>query len=497
KVQYLSQSGVRANDTKDLIGVNTIFGAASLSKPVFAYAVLQLEKQGKIDLDKPVYQYLENADLADDPRYKQITTRMLLSHSSGLPNWRNGALKLLHDPGSKFQYSGEGYMYLAKVVEQIMRKPINELMQILVFEPLGMENSSYIWENRFETDFASPHDYTGTPKPNWRPETPVVASSLHTTAADYSKFMIALLKGEGLDSQTYQQIKSPQIQIHDSLAWGLGWGIQQSARGDYLWQWGDNGNTKAFTMFYPNEQKGMVFFVNSYKGLRMLPELVDHLFKDKIPEFNMLERSRRVRADEKLLLAILEKGIDKGIQGFLASNKQSLDTNLITEGQADFVAMQLRWRNQNAEEGVLLKLITHTFPNSFKALKSYAAHCIKHGHQKEGIEYYKKALALVPQDKDVSNTLHLLTAKELKGNVTFVFQDYLWASSVSVQGSFNDWSSSSIPMLKKNGVWTTTITLPPGQYLYQFVVNGYPMLDPKNEVTVREDWRTASLLKVD
>lgn len=494
-IVYHGHHGVKSNDTKDKITDNSIFGGASLSKPVFAYAVLKLVEQGYIDLDKPLYTYLENKDLKEDERYKQITTRMVLSHSSGLPNWRNGKLKLKYTPGTTFQYSGEGYMYLAKVVEHILQKPINEVMKTWVFEPLDMKNSSYLWETRFENDFASPHNYTDDPKPNWRPKRPVIASSLQTTSSDYTKLMLAILQRKEISRSLYKQIKKPQIKINDTLAWGLGWGIKQSKKGNYLWQWGDNGTFKAFTMMYPKKNKGMVFFVNSYRGLRLLPEIVSYLFDDTIPEFNMLKRSMRVTTDEKMIRSILKHGYDKGIKKFLQPNSTLINSAIISEGQASYVAMQLKWRKRFNEEKSLLKMITKTFSTSFNAHKNYAVHCVRNGFTQEGIEYYKKALAIKP-DKEVANTVRLLTSKQLEGNVTFVLKDYLYASSVSVSGTFNNWSYSNTPLLKKNGVWITTIQLPPGEYAYQFIVDGYSMLDPKNQEVKKDSGQIGSLLQV-
>ena len=495
EVTYIGTHGFKSMDTKEPIEKNTIYSAASLSKPAFAYAVLLLAQNGKIDLDKPLYKYLENEDLKEDSRYKIITARMILSHSSGLPNWRNGALQLLFEPGSDFQYSGEGFMYLAKVIESILGQDINDVMKELVFQPLGMTNSSFIWESHFKS-FAVPHDYTNTAKPFYASSSPIIASSLQTTPTDYAKLMMAILSKKGLDSKYYKLIITSQSEISKSLGWGLGWAIQKGVNNSYLWQWGDNGNFKGFAMMYPNENKGMVFLVNSHKGLRILPKLVKNIFDDEIPQFDMLSRSMRTSPDEKLLIAILNDGFNKGIKGFLQMNSTKIDTSKISLGQLEFVAMQLKWRNQFLEEKEVLKAISNTFPDSFKAQKNYAAHCIKHGYTGEGIVYYKKAQNIEPQNESISRTIHLLSSNKLEGNVTFVFRDYLWASSVFVSGSFNDWSYSSIPLMKRNGVWQTRINLEPGEYSYQFIVNGYPMLDPRNKDIIRENGQVMSLLKV-
>ncbi|NRB61719.1 MAG: serine hydrolase [Saprospiraceae bacterium] len=495
QVSYIGTHGYKSMDTKEPVEKSTIYSAASLSKPAFAYAVLLLAQDGKIDLDKPLHKYLVNENLKEDARYRKITARMILSHSSGLPNWRNGKLQLLFEPGSDFQYSGEGYMYLAKVIESILQQDINDVMKEWVFQPLEMGNSSFVWENHFKS-FAIPHDYTNTAKPLFTRSKPIIASSLQTTPSDFAKLMIAINTKNALSPDYFNVLVNPQSKISESLGWGLGWAIQDGPKNKYLWQWGDNGNFKGFSMMYPDENKGMVFFVNSPKGLRILPKLVKYLFDDKIPEFDMLAKSMSISPDEKLLLSILNNGYKAGVQEFLISNNSKIDTSKISLEQLGFVAMQLKWRNKFLEEKGVLKVISNTFSSSFKAQKNYAAHCVKHGFTKEGILYYKKALEIKPQDKSISRTIHLLTSNKLEGNVTFGFSDYLWASSVSVSGSFNNWSYSSIPMLKRNGIWQTTIELDPGAYSYQFIVNGYPILDPKNSEIIEENNQIMSLLKV-
>ncbi len=147
--------------------------AASISKVAFAYLAMQLVDEGKLDLDKPVYQYLPKplpdypkySDLANDPRYKLITARMLLSHTSGFANWRwleeDRKLRIHFEPGSRYAYSGEGIGLLQLVVETITKKPLDELMQQRVFEPLGMTRTSMVWQDRFESDYANGYDEYG------------------------------------------------------------------------------------------------------------------------------------------------------------------------------------------------------------------------------------------------------------------------------------------------------------------------------------------------
>jgi CubicO group peptidase (beta-lactamase class C family) len=146
--------GVKNTKTNDPVTDETVFEAASLSKPVFAYAVLKLVDAGKFDLDKPLNQYLPgNYDIGEDPRLGQITARRVLSHTTGFPNWRpqGGALKIHFTPGDRFSYSGEGFVYLSKVIERVTGEKFNDFMKRMVFDPLGMSSSSYVWQESYET----------------------------------------------------------------------------------------------------------------------------------------------------------------------------------------------------------------------------------------------------------------------------------------------------------------------------------------------------------
>ncbi len=150
--------GVKDASTGAPVDDETIFEAASLSKPVFAYAVMKLVDAGVIDLDTPIAHYLPG-DYVRDPRGAQITPRNALSHTTGFPNWRNDEeLKLYTAPGERFSYSGEGVVYLAKAVENVTGKTLNVVMKEQVFVPLGMTSSSYTWQERFEKRKAMGHD---------------------------------------------------------------------------------------------------------------------------------------------------------------------------------------------------------------------------------------------------------------------------------------------------------------------------------------------------
>ena len=145
KVVYHRGFGVKNAATREPVTDDTVFEAASMTKPVFAYTVLRLVDRGVLDLDTPLYTYLPYEDIAHDDRYKLITARMVLTHRTGFPNWRTGKLDIKFTPGTQVSYSGEGFVYLGKVVEHLTGKKLVDLCREEVFAPLGIENASLVW----------------------------------------------------------------------------------------------------------------------------------------------------------------------------------------------------------------------------------------------------------------------------------------------------------------------------------------------------------------
>lgn len=280
--------GLKNSETDDLVNDNTVFEAASLSKPVFAYGVLQMVEEGLLNLDKPLVEYLAYSDVENDERLKRITARMALSHATGFPNWRGhgNLLKIYFQPGKKFSYSGEGFVYLQKVVERLLGRSMQEYLQEKVFQPLGMDHSSFVWQRSYEKLKASGHDADGRPLTiSLKREPANAAFTLHTTALDYAKFVIAVLKDMGLKHETVNEMMTTQIRVDagcvncihkplgklsDSISWGLGWGLQ----GDSFWHWGDNPGFKNYIVGSRREKKGMIIFTNSSNGLSIIPEII-------------------------------------------------------------------------------------------------------------------------------------------------------------------------------------------------------------------------------
>jgi len=250
---------------------NTIFCAASLTKPVVAMLTLKLVEQGQWDLDEPLFHYWIDPDIADDPRHKKLTTRHVLSHQTGFPNGRHGKLVFEFDPGSDMKYSGEGFEYLAKALEKKFKKSLGQLSDSLVFGPLGMKDTRYCWDKDMdESRLAQGHDSKGNTYPlNHVTDHPANASgSLLTTTEDYSKFCLDVINGAGLSPNLYKEMIHLHAKINEHFGKGLGWQvIVDLPNEEYaLDHDGNNPGYKTSVLLLPKSKRGVIIFTNSDNG---------------------------------------------------------------------------------------------------------------------------------------------------------------------------------------------------------------------------------------
>ena len=292
--------GVADAETGRRTARETVFEAASLTKPVVAYAALKLVERGVLDLDTPLWESLSYPRLEHDPRSRRITARHVLSHTTGLPNWGGDPLQMNRAPGEQWGYSGEGFVYLQRVIETVTGEPLADFVQREVFEPLGMSSSSLVWRAEYEQTSATPHNVMAEPVPKGRPEEANAAASLHTTAVDYARFLAAVLQGNGLAGRTVVEMLSPVSQVEGwgpaenavHLQWGLGWGIQNGDLRNSIWHWGDNGTFRCFVIAYPSEERGLVYFTNSENGLSIAEAVVSRFFTDTHHSIRWLDYMR-------------------------------------------------------------------------------------------------------------------------------------------------------------------------------------------------------------
>ena len=304
KLAGIHPFGVCRTGEPPTIDDSTVFEAASLSKPVFASAILKLVRDKALDLDRPLHQILP---LCADPRAQVITARHVLSHTTGLQNWRNQRspeFTFAFPAGEKFSYSGEGYFYLQRVVEKITATPFARYMRETVLAPLAMARSSYIYSPG--PNSASPHDSRlrpfnqvkagntakmaelatewKKPREDWLYEDleramprlnlpvladtmqPTAAAALMTTASDSASF---LLHAFSLDA-----MRQPQVRINSDLSWGLGCGLETSGGRQWFWHWGDNPGFKNFFIADAKSGDAALVFTNADGGAKLYQRIV-------------------------------------------------------------------------------------------------------------------------------------------------------------------------------------------------------------------------------
>ncbi len=288
--------GVQPTPRRPPLTDQTLFQAASLSKPVFAYLVLKLAELGTLDLDVPLTRYWRDPSV-HDPHLALITARHLLSHTAGFPNWRSGNhLATRWRPGERFGYSGEGYEYLQRVVEHLLGQPLHQLMRARLLEPLGMQRSTYAWAIDDAGDVVLDDEGTVLPA-SAGPTTSSAAFSLLTTAQDYAQFLRAMLNpssdADRLNPASVRMMLERQIGVgrRSRLHWGLGWSIQDTRWGDAFWHWGgaQNGYMN-YVVGFPSRQLGLVILTNSERGLSLCQQVTQMLLRTQIeqPAFDWL-----------------------------------------------------------------------------------------------------------------------------------------------------------------------------------------------------------------
>jgi CubicO group peptidase (beta-lactamase class C family) len=289
---------------------SSILSAASFSKAVFAYVVMKLVEEKVIDLDIPLVSYLtkplpdyeipglyrDYRDLKNDERYKKITARMCLDHTTGFPNWReieqDKKLKIKYEPGTHYSYSGEGILLLQFVIEQHTGKNLEEIAQQKVFKPLGMKNTSYVWQHRFNDNLASGHNSEGKKYQFYKSAEPDAAGSLLTSFDDYVKFYTAILQQIGLEKTSFEEMFKPQISIKSKqqfgpealinttdndniqLSYGLGFGVFNSTYGPAFFKEGHGNGWQHYSVCFRNKKTAIVIMTNSDNSESIFKEIL-------------------------------------------------------------------------------------------------------------------------------------------------------------------------------------------------------------------------------
>ena len=425
KTVWTGSFGVRTEVTKKPVTEDTMFNVGSLSKPVFAYGVLKLIDAGKLKLDEPLAPYLPKEFTEGDPRFKQITARLVLSHRTGFPNWPGDGkpLTIHFTPGERFSYSGAGMVFLQKAVEKITGKPLNDYMQEAVFGPLGMKHSSYVWNPAFENEAAVGHDVAGTPVDLLKADKANAAASLATTAEDYAIFLDAVLRQKGLQSGTLREMTTPQIAVDPGCSncvegtptgklstvifWGLGFGIEKTAEGESLWHWGDNGVFKAFFVVRPATKSGVVYVTNSENGLSIARQILAQTLGGEQPAFDWLKYDNY----DSPALIFTRTALQKGAALALEEFSRDLASGAISEGTLNQAGYLFMGSKKIGDAILVFRRNVELHPDSWNVYDSLGeAYMTNHDNQL-AIENYQKSVELKPTNDNGIAALKKLGAE--------------------------------------------------------------------------------------
>jgi len=283
---------------------DTVFEAASVSKTVFAYVVMKLCETGVLGLDSPLTRYTPERLLEGDPRLDLITARRVLSHTSGLQNWRSDdePLAIHFTPGERFSYSGEGYSYLQSVVTRltghvnpdecatyecgikVCASDIDAYLKARLLTPFGMASSGYVWNRGFARHAAQPHDENGKQSPKRKPSACdaaryAAAGGLHTTPTDYARFLIEVIRPKRrdafrLDRASHDEMLRAQVKVTDSISQALGWQVLHTEGGDFISHGGGNPGFAAFVVASAERGTGLVVMTNGDNGWKVIDALL-------------------------------------------------------------------------------------------------------------------------------------------------------------------------------------------------------------------------------
>ena len=419
KLTWQKGFGVTSMKTKIPVTNSSVFEAASLSKPVVAYAAMKLVDEGKLDLDKPLNQYLSTPyPNVHDTRINQVTARQILSHTSGFPNWRNSdTLKIFFNPGERFSYSGEGFVYLSKCIESITGEKFNDFMTQTVFEPLGMKHSSYSWLDGYDSLKVFRHNTRGeaVSQNKITGGTYNAAASLHTTAADYASFISAVLRGELVKKITKQMMLTPRVQVREGgtqtinrpqaslftgVYWGLGWGIQDVAHETSFFHWGDNGDFKAFVVGREKQKDAIVIFANSVYGLSIVSDIISEVWNIDMPAIAWLRIERYDSPSRELFRNLLNKGAATVLPHYLEWRKGQPSDSVANEDRMNRIGLDLLRLGKIEDAIAILKQNVIDYPSSFNVYDSLGEAYAAAGEKKLAIKNYQISVQINPKNHE-------------------------------------------------------------------------------------------------
>ncbi|GGY55193.1 serine hydrolase domain-containing protein [Parvularcula lutaonensis] len=305
------------NEAGDPLTSETVMYGASLTKSAFGYLVLMLVDDGLLELDRPIaamlpkplpeYEGFRNThapwETLDDERWRRITPRMALTHTTGFRNfnfvtlegelnWDNGTVDIHFDPGTRFSYSGDAFILLQFALEQGLGVDVGEEFRERIFRPLGMEKTDLIWRDDFAENLADGWDINGEPEPHDDRSKVRASGSMDTTIKDVSRLFSAMAACEGLSKSSCEELTKPSFLIrtkslfplmqedgpedeqYPTLAAAIGGYVIEGPQGTVLFKGGHNNITGNMAVCLIERQQCTVILANDVRAERGFPKII-------------------------------------------------------------------------------------------------------------------------------------------------------------------------------------------------------------------------------
>jgi hypothetical protein len=329
-------------------------------------------------------------------------------------------MKVYFQPGSRFSYSGAGFLLLQKVVERATRRPLNDTIFQLVFKPLKMYSSSYVWEPIYERREARGYNGLGDAHDIRRPLAARAPSTLHTTASDYARFAIAAIRGVGLSRRSHDLMTQTVIPVDSTcvvcvnkpagapsqtLSWALGWAIQKDTSGLVLWHWGENnGDMHAFVAMRSDLSRGLVVLTNSGNGHSIIPFIADRILGDRLPGFAWMGYEAYNAPVQMLKRDILKIGAARALK----DHDNEIVNATLSESALNTMAYEFLNDKRLDDALQIFSRIVSRYPNSWNAHDSFGEALYDAKRYGEARREYRRSLELNPKNDNAQRMIRTL-----------------------------------------------------------------------------------------
>jgi CubicO group peptidase (beta-lactamase class C family) len=413
KIIWARAYGLADMATKTPVTPETLFQAASISKPVSALAALRLVQEGKLSLDENVNDKLRTWKVPDNEftTQQKVTVRRILSHSAGMtvhgfPGYAsdgpiptvvqilNGEKPANTDPirvdvvpGTIWRYSGGGYVVLQTLMSDVTGKPFPEIMDELVLRSAGMTHSTYeqplakkLWPLA-----ASPYRDNGEPvKGGWHTYPEMAPAGLWTTPSDLAHLAIEVQNAYvGKSNKIFSRQTVREMLTRQKDDWGLGFALESPGHKARLAHGGANEGYRCDLEVYTEMGPGLVVMTNSDSGESLIQEMLRAVAKEySWPDFQPLERAV-TKVDSAILGAYTGIYEDPNAGKITVSMRNNIlyiqvgplgpePQELYPESKTDFFILSndATFSFQKDEKGNISKIIVHAFGHSFEVKKT-------------------------------------------------------------------------------------------------------------------------------